>query len=368
VKLRTIVLLTAALSSSSLFCKADPFGIASGYNLVTLGTVNSQGQTVIAGTINDGSEVTGRVASFGKILNLGTVGTNLVGGQLPDPYFSDSVFGGTSFDVIANGGSQGNIVINSDGSAFVNPPVGTFTFNGNGGSKGTLVTGNGSNSPLDFTALRNQLQAQSLFLASTAETTALAALGEVGTVLGFSRPAGFGGINPSDFVLYAGNDTLDIFTITAAQFANSQLDIHTNPGASPTIIINVIGALNGSTITSSSNGTLEYNEGQHFNSTLTDKIIFNFPDTQALNINGEFTAAILAPFAILNAGSDIDGTVLVAQLNSAGEIHNVEFQGNLPPTPPNTPAVPEPGTLALVGTGVLSVAGMLRRRKGLIAR
>jgi hypothetical protein len=46
----------------------------------------------------------------------------------------------------------------------------------------------------------------------------------------------------------------------------------------------------------------------------------------------------------------------------------VEFQGNLPPTPPNTPAVPEPGTLALVGTGVLSVAGMLRRRKGLIAR
>lgn|GEM_PF-1237487 len=361
-KLRTIVLLTA-VCSSPLICNADPFGVASAYNLVTLGTVNANGQTVIAGTVNTGSEVTGRVAAYGKILSVGTVGTNLVGGQLPDPYYNGSVFGGTSFDVIANGGSQGNIVINSDGSAFVNPPVGTFTFNGNGGTKGTLVTGNGSNSPLDFTALRNQLQAQSLFLGSTAETTALAALGEVGTVIGFSRPAGFGGINPSDYILYAGNDTLDIFNITAAQFANGQLDIHTNPGASPTIIINVIGALNGGVITSTANGTLEYNEGQHFNSTLTDKILFNFPDTQALNLGGEFSAAILAPFAILNSGSDIDGTVLVAQLNSSGELHNVEFQGNLP-TPPNTPpAVPEPGTLALVGTGVLSVAGMLRRRK-----
>ena len=52
-KLKEILTLAALLSASSLVCKADSFGIASGYNLVALGVDASSGHAAVAGSIKD---------------------------------------------------------------------------------------------------------------------------------------------------------------------------------------------------------------------------------------------------------------------------------------------------------------------------
>jgi len=364
---RKIVLLIVALAATPLVCKAGPFGVASGYNVVALGTVNSQGTTVLAGTINDSADITGRVAAAGEILNLTTVGSQLNN----DPFGNAATFQGVSYAVVAGGGLNSglSINVNSPGDVFSTPPVpANTTINFNGGGK--LITGaTGATNPIDFTTLRSTLDAQSGFLASSQEAATAASANETGTVLGFN--ATIPGdpslhIDPSDFVLYASNNTLDVFTITAAQFASGSLDIHTNPGQDPTIIINVTG------LTASDGGTLFYNENEDLDSELTSNVLFNFPTATQVTINdGELSASVLAPFAVLSGGSDLDGNIIAAQIGQTGEIHNIEFTGTLPTAPPTTTSqnlpppspVPEPGTLMMVGTGVASLAGALRRSR-----
>jgi len=164
-------------------------------------------------------------------------------------------------------------------------------------------------------------------------------------------------------ILTTTDATLDVFNITAAEFAAGAIDVETH-GTNPTVIINVTGGTAGAY---TSGGIFLYNGQQDFSSEKTDKVLFNFPDATTLNTgSGEFAASILAPYAKLTSGT-LDGTIIVAQGTSInGEVHNIEFQGTLPTLPPvnhSAPPVPEPGTLALVGTGILSVAAKFRCRK-----
>jgi|SRR6185312_4869528 len=353
-KLKEILVLTAVLSASSLVCKADSFGIASGYNVVALGVTASSGHAAVAGNITSNSEVTGRVAAAGSVSGIGTIGSALVNtGQFPDPYAADATFNGTTYDLVAGGGLLSGTNINSDGSAFVvNSNGSTFVngsngvninFNGNGGHKGSLVT-NPVTDPIDFNALRTSLEN---------ETASIAAL--VGSTVSTTN-------SNHTTILTTTDATLDVFNITAAEFAGGAIDVETH-GTNPTVIINVTGGTGGKY---TSGGIFLYNGQQDFSSELTDKVLFNFPDATTLSTgSGEFAASILAPYATLTAGTT-DGTIIVAQANLNGEAHNIEFQGTLPNLPPvnhGVPSVPEPGTLALVGTGILSVAAKFRRRK-----
>jgi choice-of-anchor A domain-containing protein len=342
---RGLLLLTVALAASPVVCKADPFGVASGYNLVALGTLNSSGK-LVGGTINDQSEAQGRVAAAGEIYSIGTVGSSLTGA--PDTYKGDATFGGTTFDVVAEGGikSGANINVNGHGSVFADTPNTGVNFNFNGGGK--LVTGTGSNDPINFNTLRGTLDAQS---------SQLGLLTTTGTIVG-SGHNGYG--NPSYFVLSGTSATLNVFNITATEFsdANHPIDIVAPPGS--TIIINVAGSV------VSLGTTIYYNGSEQTDSESTSDILFNFPDATTVNLNGELTASVLAPLATLGGNGDIDGTVIAATIGNIGEVHNIEFDGTLPSPPPvkqNAPPVPEPGTLALVGTGILSAAGALRRKK-----
>ena len=366
---RGVLLLTVALAASPLTCNADPLGVASGYNLVALGTVNASGQTLIAGTINDGSEAQGRVAAAGEILNIGTIGSSLNGSPGSDPFMSAATFNINTgpntnstftFDVVAEGGIKSglNITLNSQGSVFADSPTKgvNFNFNGNNNMRGTLVTGNGSNDPINFNALRSSLEAQSVLLGGLATT---------GTIIG-SGQNGFG--DPSFFVLSGTSATLNVFNITADELADANHPIDIVAPVGSTIIVNVSG-------TDVSLGTtIFYNGQEHTDSETTSDILFNFPDATSVNLNGELTASLLAPFAVLGGNGDIDGTAIAAAIGDIGEAHNIEFDGTFPPTtPPSTsqpppanqgvPPVPEPGTLALVGTGIFSVAGALRRKK-----
>jgi hypothetical protein len=67
---------------------------------------------------------------------------------------------------------------------------------------------------------------------------------------------------------------------------------------------------------------------------------------------------VLAPFAIVSGNSEIDGTVIAAQINDNGEVDNAEFTGDLPCPP--TSVTPEPSSLFLFATGLLGLAALLR--------
>src|ERR1700754_1144252 len=194
-KIRLVSFFAVALVSLPSVCKADgvaPFGVASAYNLVALGTVNSQGNTIIAGNIATSADITGRVAAAGMVLNGTTIGSNLYA----DPWGSQA-----SFDVVSTGGlnpgEQFNI--NSHGNVYAPGSNGNFNFNGGGHRVSTGSSG------INFDALRTTLDNKSL---------ALAALTANGEVLG-TNPSS---VNPSFFVLKGTSSTLNIFNITAAQF------------------------------------------------------------------------------------------------------------------------------------------------------
>jgi choice-of-anchor A domain-containing protein len=332
-KIKFAFLVAASLAVLPGLSKADglaPFGVASAYNLVALGTVDSHGNTVIAGNIATNADITGRVAAAGMVTKGTTIGSNLYN----DPWGSLA-----SFDVVSTGGlnpgEQFNI--NSHGNVYAPGSNGNFNFNG-GGHR--VTTGS---SGIDFNALRTTLDSESL---------SLAALTANGEVLGTNHSS----VNPSFFVLKGTSSTLNIFNITAAQFGdtNHPLDIIAPDGS--TIIINV----DGKTVTLGTG--IYYNDRQNSGDSSTNSnILFNFSNASTVTINGQLTASALAPFAILSGNSQMAGTFIAAAIGQTGEVHNQEFTGTLPNTP--VAATPEPASLALMGTGITALAGILRRRR-----
>lgn len=332
-KIKFAFLVAASLAVLPGLCKADglaPFGVASAYNLVALGTVDSHGNTVIAGNIATNADITGRVAAAGMVTKGTTIGSNL---------YSDPWGSLVSFDVVSTGGLNPGVQfnINSHGNVYAPGSNGNFNFNG-GGHR--VTTGS---SGIDFNALRTSLDNESL---------SLAALTANGEVLGTNHSS----VNPSFFVLKGTSSTLNIFNITAAEFGdtNHPLDIIAPEGS--TIIINV----DGKTVTLGTG--IYYNDRQNSGDSNTNSnILFNFSNADTVTINGQLTASALAPFAILSGNSQMAGTFIAAAIGQTGEVHNQEFTGTLPNT--SVAATPEPASLALMGTGITALAGMLRRSR-----
>jgi len=333
-KMTSIAVLFLGLAGFTGFSHADslPLGIASAYNLVALGTVDSSGNTVIAGNISTQADVTGRIAAANLITSGTTIGSGLGSN---DPYGSAA-----SFAVVAGAGVSAGTTFNINGGGSVYAPNGNGQYNWNESPKGSLVTTGSSG--INFSALRTTLDAETLQLAGLAST---------GTV-GAPTPAGG---NPSWFVLSGTNPVLNIFNLTAAEFAdtNHPLDIQVPVGS--TVIINVDG-------TNVTLGAGIYFNGVQESDTNDDEnmILFNFGQATSVSIDGQLDGAILAPFAILSGDSQMGGTFIAAAIGQTGEVHNDEFDGTLPTA---VAATPEPGSLALLGTGVLSIVGMARRKR-----
>jgi choice-of-anchor A domain-containing protein len=234
--------------------------------------------------------------------------------------------------------------MNGGGNAFA-PGASPSSFNFNDG--GHLVTSGSSG--IDFNALRTALDAQSLQLGTL---TGIVPLGTGQTGTGATGDH----LNPSWFVLKGTDPNLNVFTLTAAQFAsvNNPIDIEAPVGS--TILVNVIGA-------NPSLGTAIYYNGiQHSGDDAADnRILFNFPGATTLSLNAGFSGSILSPFALLTGTGQIDGNIIAAAINGTGEVHNIEFIGTLPD--PRITVTPEPATLVLMGTGILSLAAAVRRKR-----
>lgn len=336
VMMKTILLPALVAGAAMLSAAAShadtlaPFGAASAYNLVALGGTLADG-TMSTGNVSTQAEVTGRIAAAGQVLNGTTVGSSLGA----DPFRSLA-----PFDLIATSGlaagSQFNV--NSAGDAYAPGTNGGINFNGGG----HRVTAGGSG--IDFQALKTGLTNQSNYLASLQTT------GVVGAALQ--------GANPSWLVLLGTSSTLNVFNLTAAQFASTSNSLDIEAPLGSTVVVNVAG-------TDVVLGTgLYYNGEQHAGDDTTDsRILFNFAGASSVRINGQFSASVLAPGAVLTSGAQMDGNFIVAEIGQTGEVHNTEFVGVLPNGDPATSAVPEPGTAVLLGSGVLgALVGTMWRR------
>jgi choice-of-anchor A domain-containing protein len=318
-------LLVVILLACCAIVHADPvpFGAASAFNLVALG----HGSTV--GNIGTTADVEGRMAAANLITQATTIGSVLGS----DPY--GALAGG--YAVVAGAGISSGGYFNINGGGNVYAPSNDAGYNWNENPRGTLVTAGPS--PLNFAGLATTLDALSLQLGG------LASNGVVGAP---TPPSG----NPSWLVLSGTSNTLNVFTLTAAEFAdaNHPLDIQVPAGS--TVIVNVLGA-------SDTLGTGIYVNGVQESDTNDDgnRILFNFAQASTVTIDGQFDGALLAPFAMLTGGSQMGGTFIAAEIGETGEVHYDAFEGALP----TTTETPEPGTLVLLGTGFLVVA-VLRSR------
>ena len=311
------------LSASCAVCFADtaPFGVASAYNLVALG----YGST--AGNIGTTSDVEGRIAAANDVTQATTIGSTLGS----DPYGSQA----DGYAMVAGVGVTASNYFSINGGGNVYAANGGGSYNWNDGGK-LVATGP---SPINFSSLSTTLDAQS---------QQLAALTPNGTVtLGT-------GSNPSWLVLSGTSTTLNVFTLTAAQFASSNNPLDIEVPAGSTVVINVEG-------TNVTLGSGIYFKGQQESDSNNDSgmILFNFPDASTVAIDGHLDGAVLAPFATLTGNSQMGGNFIAAAIGQTGEVHNDEFEGTLPSAPSPTP---EPGSLTLMGSGLLFMTGWLARR------
>jgi choice-of-anchor A domain-containing protein len=276
--------------------------------------------------------VEGRIAAANDVTGATTIGSNL----RSDPY--GSLAGG--YAMVAGVGVTTSSYFNINGGGNVYAANGGGNYNWNDGGK---LVSTGSD-PIDFTSstgLRTTLDN---------ESTQLAKLTPNGTVtLGASSK------NPSWLVLSGTSKTLNVFTVTALQFAstNNPLDIEVPAGS--TVIINVEG-------TNVTLGTGIYFNGQQESDSNNDSgmILFNFPDASTVAIDGQLDGAVLAPFATLTGNSQMGGNFIAAAIGQTGEVHYDAFEGTLPSTPSPTP---EPGSLTLMGSGLLFMTGWLARKR-----
>jgi choice-of-anchor A domain-containing protein len=307
--------------------RADSLDGLSGYNLVALN-----------GNITEGQDVGGRVAASGYI-----TGTSPIGQQLS----STSQYSGLDVFVAGNEGSAlgGNVIqVQGAGNVYANG-ASSSSFHYQNVTPGTVFTSGPS--PINFAAADTQLTSESLYLSSLTTT---------GTVGGTDTHCG------SCLMLTGTSSVLNVFNITAAQLAsnNNPIDIVTPSGS--TTIINVIGISSNRT-DSDSLGTQVYLNGSQQSNTsqAASNILWNLYDASQLTLNGGIFGSVLATNANISGGAIADGDLIGASIGYTGEVHDDEFTGVLP-TPSVVAATPEPGSLVLLGTGIVGMAGLLRRR------
>jgi choice-of-anchor A domain-containing protein len=293
------------------------------------------------GDFSGSSDSEGRVAVGGNATLSGFgIGDALGSSSASYPY--SLVVGGnltytngqTDFGGIAVGGAASLTNVTAGGNVNVDGALTTQNGQINGSveagswsSQNTGSQGGNLGNPAPISGIVNFASIQTSI---DADANSWAALAQTGTV----------NLAYGTLTLTGANAGLNIFDITSAQLSSATGGFNISAPAGSTVLINVSGA------------TATFpNTGYGLNGVAADDVIFNFDGATTLDGSGGLEGSILAPYASFNFNSgQINGNVVVGSMSGSGETHNQPFAGSLP----DVSAVPEPGTLLLLGAGALA--------------
>jgi choice-of-anchor A domain-containing protein len=352
------------------YASADSLSLGLSYNLVALtGGINYSGPDIEGGIAAAGDVVFDASQSY-QVLSVGqkfwpnasTPNAIVAGGTI-------SATNGAHISINGGGTTSGNAVsagtLNSSTFLYsIVPPASSYVIPNEGGTltQGTYWVDSGLSS---LGGLAKTMSAN--YAAMSTEGTSTVTVG---------NRLNLNVVNP-----LAKGQQAYVFNITAAQFSSTSQELWINSvPAGATVVINVTGCsgyTSGSTVGCLLNSTPFLNGNELVNADYSH-IVFNFTDpkataqfltipnsSQSQSGNGtQLDGFILAPYATLEGGGDVGGTIWVGSDASSGELHYTEFTGDSTPPSPHPPSIvtPEPGTLGLLGTGVLMLAGLVRRR------
>ena len=315
-RLLTVAIITGLLLAASP-ALADPIGLgeAGNYNVFVFTDFTSMNSDTEGG-IAAGGNVSLTNYSVASALDSSFAGSSLVvGGNLY--YRNGQVKAGT---------------VTVGGTADVDQTVGT--------GSGAAISGNASNLSVSFESEKQRLTQLSQNLSQLTPT------GSAQLVYSTLQLSGDGSSN------------LQIFNVDGADLSRASVfSLATSIPANSSIILNITG-----------NNITWANQGLQALSSFSDRVIFNFIDATLLSLSGiGVPGTILAPNAdVTGNNGNLDGTLIAKSFQGSLEFHNNPYAapgGN--PGPGG--AVPEPGTLLLLGPVLLGIMWWTGRRKRLRA-